>query len=46
MVVIAAGPGWIGRRLPAEVTRPDSLRTALLITLGATQAPVRHSAAL
>lgn len=46
MVVIAAGPGWIGRRLPAEVTQPDSLRTALLITVGATQAPVRHSAAL
>jgi MerR family transcriptional regulator, light-induced transcriptional regulator len=46
MVVVAAGAGWAGRKLPAEVMRPDSLRTALLITLGATQAPVRHSTAL
>jgi hypothetical protein len=34
-VVIAAGPGWTQRRLPAGAIRSDSLHSAVLLTLGA-----------
>lgn len=35
--VIAAGAGWGGQRLPPGVVTTDSLRSAVLLTLGATQ---------
>jgi DNA-binding transcriptional MerR regulator len=35
--VIAAGAGWNGQRLPTGVVLADSLRSAVLLTLGATQ---------
>lgn len=41
-VLIAAGPGWVHRRLPDEVVHADSLQSAVLLTLGAT-APLSPS---
>ncbi|HZA16281.1 MAG TPA: MerR family transcriptional regulator [Pseudonocardiaceae bacterium] len=38
-VVIAAGPGWAQRRLPAGVIASNSLHSAVLLTLGATAPP-------
>ncbi|HEY2205533.1 MAG TPA: MerR family transcriptional regulator [Pseudonocardia sp.] len=36
-VIVAAGPGWRDRPLPIGVERAGSLRTALLLLLGASQ---------
>lgn len=39
-VVVAAGPGWLGRRrLPAGVVTAQALREAMLLTVGATASP-------
>ncbi|MDQ4091952.1 MAG: MerR family transcriptional regulator [Actinomycetota bacterium] len=42
-VVIAAGPGWTQRRLPAGVIQSNALDSAVLLTLGAT-APLANRA--
>ena len=37
--LVAAGPGWAQRRLPAGVIASNSLHSAVLLTLGATAPP-------
>jgi hypothetical protein len=39
-LLLAAGPGWERRRLPAGVDRVESLHNAVLLTVGATASPV------
>jgi hypothetical protein len=39
-LLLAGGLGWSPRRLPNSVTRVDSLRSAVLLSVGALASPI------